>query len=162
MTPEETLEYTKRLKRNMRYLQSHAVYVGLPREKVGDKVYEKGKASTKADEKIITVLKVGYWHEFGRGHNPKRSFLRVPFRIKRADLNRAIAKQIELMQNGLDPVKGMGRIGAIARNISVGAFTSKGYGTWTKLSERTTAIKGSTQILIRDGILRGSITWVIR
>ena len=152
MTPEETLEYTKRLKRNMQALAKRAVYVGLPREKVGDKVYTDG----------ATVLEVGAGHEFGLDNNPERSFLRGPFRIKRADLNRAIAKQTELIQNGLDPVEGLGRIGAIARNVSVGAFTSKGYGAWPELSQRTIAAKGSSQILIDTALLRVSITWVIR
>ena len=136
----------------MKALTVNSVFVGLPKEKVGGKVYGDG----------LSVIAVGAMHEYGFGNNPQRSFLRVPFKTKQKELSSKIAKQFELVANGLDPVIGLNRIGAIATNISKGAFVTMGYGTWTPITEKTARRKGSTRTLIDNGVLRGSITWVVR
>ena len=152
MNPGDFLEYTTDLAMRLESMKKKAVFVGLPNEKVGGKVYGSG----------MTIIRVGAIHEFGTGEIPQRSFLRVPFAIKRKEMNAAIAKQFKAVINGQKTDVALGRIGAIATNISKGAFTSLGYGDWKAIQEATARRKGSTQTLIDTGILRSSITWVIR
>jgi len=57
--------------------------------------------------------------------------------------------------------KALGRVGLAARNISVGAFRSKGYGAWPDIERSTKDAKGSSGVLIDTGILRNAITWVV-
>lgn len=150
-TPEQMQEYALKQAQNMREAMSRSVKVGLPAEKVGGKVYGDG----------MTVIRVGAIHEYGRGNNPVRSFLRVPFNIKRKELAKAIEKQFELVGDGLPVMTALGRIGAVATNISKDAFISQGYGTWPDITADTKKEKGSSQVLIDTGTLRNSITWAV-
>jgi len=155
MTPDQFLKQSVKMADNLKALKKSAVFVGLPNEKVGGKVYGDGRS----------VLSVGAVHEFGAPQQgiPMRSFLRAPFHIKRKPLNKAIADQYEAVTiDGLNPKIGLGRIGIIATNISKGAFTSLGYGQWNEISEETKQRKGSSQTLIDTGVLRSSITHVVR
>ena len=152
MNPKAFLQHTEQMAKRMIEMREKAVFVGLPKEKVGGQVYGDG----------MTVLRIGAIHEYGAGDNPQRSFLRVPFRTKRTELNKSIAKQFEAVSNGQKTDIGLGRIGAIATNISKGAFGSSGYGEWTDITPETKRRKGSSQPLIDTGILKGSINWVIR
>lgn len=138
----------------MKAMRKRAVFVGLPKDKVGGKVYGDG----------MTVLQIGAIHEFGVPQQgiPQRSFLRVPFRTQRKRLDKTIAAQFEAVSGGLNVDVGLGRIGVVATNVSKGAFTSLGYGSWEPIDPETAAAKGSSQTLIDTGILRGSITWVVR
>ena len=190
MTPQETLQHTEKMIAQLEELKRKAVFVGLPKEKVGGKVYGDG----------MTVIRIGAIHEYGakikhpggtryvigpdgnarfvsnsfvgpvtgvtKPHTitiPQRSFLRVPFRTKRKEVNQFIAKQFEAVSNGdISPDIGLGRIGVMTANISKGAFTSLGYGEWKPITAETVRRKGSSQTLIDTGILRSSITWVVR
>jgi hypothetical protein len=146
------LEYTTRMAANLADASRKAVFVGLPAEKVGHKIYGDG----------LTVLTVGAIHEFGAGNNPTRSFLRVPFAIKKKELNVAIAAQYEAVTEGKKVDTALGLIGVIAAQVSKGAFTTLGYGSWPEITDETKRRKGSSQTLIDTGILRSSITWAIR
>jgi hypothetical protein len=153
LTPAQMLKYTADMAAALETARNKAVFVGLLKDKVGDKVYGDG----------MTVIRVGAIHEFGAGPVPQRSFLRVPFATKRQQLNQGIAKQFELLTTGkIDPDVGLGRIGALATNVSKGAFTSRGYGAWPDITSATKAAKGSSQPLIDTGILRGAINWSVR
>lgn len=152
MTPEAMLEYTQRMAKQMAAMATQAVFVGLPNEKVGGKVYGDG----------MTVLRIGATHEYGLGKNPVRSFLRVPFQTKAKEINSQIAKQFEAATNGLDVEVALGRVGAAATNISKGAFTTLGYGEWEPIDAATAKAKGSSQTLIDTGVLRSSISYVLR
>lgn len=153
MTPEEMLSYTQKMYEELEEIQSKAVFVGLPAEKVGSQVYGDGR----------TVISNGATHEYGYGPIPQRSFLRAPFEIKHKEIAEGIAKLYEAVTAGAISVDtGLGRVGVLTANISKGAFTSQGYGTWDALSSSTVKAKGSDQTLIDTGILRNSITWVIR
>lgn len=149
---------TARIIRELEIAKRKYVAVGLPREEVGAEVYEGG----------VTVLQVGIWHEFGFPPNPTRSFLRTPFHLRKDDLSKYIRGEFRKVFWGRSRTEtSLGRIGAFAVNISREAFTTKGYGTWPELSDERRAQKmkkGSTspQILIDRGILRNSITWVVR
>ena len=155
LTPAQMLAYTTGMADRLVEMKQKAIFVGLPNEKVGSKVYGDG----------MTVLRIGAIHEYGvpvRGI-PQRSFLRVPFATKRKQLNAAIAKQFEAVLGGKrDADVGLGRIGVVATNISKGAFTTKGYGEWPDITDETKRRKGSSQVLVDKGILKGSLTSVVR
>ena len=152
MTPSEMLKYTGRMRDQMKAAKKTAVFVGLPVEKVGGKIYGDGR----------TIIQNGATHEFGGGSNPVRSFLRVPFATNGKELNQAIAAQFESISTGASVDRALGRIGVTAVNISKGAFTTLGYGAWQPITAATKRLKKSSQTLIDTGILRSSISWVIR
>ena len=155
LTPAAMLAYTTGMADRLDQIKKKAVFVGLPSEKVGGKVYGDG----------MTILRIGAIHEYGVPHRgiPQRSFLRAPFRIKRKELNEATAKQFEAVLTGKRDVDvGLGRVGIVAADISKGAFTSLGYGEWTPITDETKRRKGSSQTLIDTGVLRSSISSVVR
>lgn len=153
MSPDKFLAHTTTMAANLRDITRKAAFVGLPKEKVGGKVYGDG----------MTIFRVGAIHEFGYGPIPQRSFLRTPFATKRKEMNKAITQQFVAVANGeRKPLIGLGRIGAVATNISKGAFTSKGYGVWPDITAETKQRKGSSQVLVDTGILKGSISYVVR
>jgi hypothetical protein len=153
LTPQEMLNHTRKMADNIAKARRGSVAVGLPAEKVGGKVYGDGMA----------VIDVGAIHEYGAGNNPRRSFLRLPFTAKRDILTEAIAKQFKaVFEQGQDAGKALGLIGVTATNISKEAFVTRGYGQWPDIKQSTKNAKGSSQVLIDKGILRGSITYVVR
>lgn len=152
MKPQEVMAMTKQFENEIRKAKSMSVDVGLIAAKVTGKIYGNGQ----------TVLEVGYIHEYGLGNNPKRSWLRTPFLIKQKEIANFIDKRFENVFDGsMDAQKAMGQIGLYATSISQGAFTSQGYGQWEDITEETKKRKGSSQVLIDTGILRGSITWIL-
>lgn len=155
LTPAQMLAYTTSMAEQLAKMKKRAVFVGLPAENVGGKVYGDG----------MTILQIGAIHEYGALQQgiPERSFLRVPFRTKANEINKGIAKQFERVASGkIDTEKGLGLIGALAVNISKGAFTSLGYGMWKPDTAETIRRKGSSQTLIDTGVLRSSISAVVR
>lgn len=134
------------------------VKVGLPEsEAATSKAY-----LSDGDKSAPTVLEVGIWHEYGTQFVPMRSFLRAPFLTKEADIRKTIDGQFHLvLEKGLDIEVALGRVGLAARNISVGAFKTQGYGEWPDIKQSTKDAKGSSGILIDTGLLRNSITWVV-
>lgn len=189
MKPEAFLKKTTHLAETLDKISKAAVYVGLPKEKVGSKIYKNG----------MSVVKIGIVHEYGGTINhpggtpyikeangkisfvtgktvnvtgytkphtikiPMRSFLRIPFTIKSKEIKVFIAKQYrEIFTEGKSYKRALDLIGIKAQTISQKAFTTNGYGTWKPDSAATIRAKGSSQTLIDKGILRGSITWVVR
>lgn len=153
LTPQEMLKRTRAMAENIAKARRGSVAVGLPSEEVGGKVYGDG----------MTVIAVGAIHEYGAGNNPRRSFLRVPFTAKRDVLTDAIAKQFRaVFEQGRDAKQALGLIGITAVNLSKEAFTTRGFGQWPDITQATKNAKGSSQVLIDKGILRGSITYVVR
>lgn len=150
--PEDMLKRTERLEKAMTKAKNKAVFVGLPSEKVGGEIYRDGQ----------TIMSIGAVHEYGAGDNPKRSFLRTPFLLKKKKINEFIAKQLERTLDGVSVDDALGMVGAYCRNISVKAFSTKGYGQWDELDPETVKRKGSSKILIDTGTLRNAISWVIR
>lgn len=150
--PEDMLKRTERLEKAMVKAKKKAVFVGLPSEKVGGEIYRDGQ----------TIMSIGAVHEYGAGNNPKRSFLRTPFLLKKKQINEFIAKQLERTLDGVSVDDALGMVGAYCRNISVKAFSTKGYGQWDELEPKTVERKGSSKILIDTGTLRNAISWVIR
>lgn len=152
LTPQQMLERTKDMAQNIAKARQGVVAVGLPKEKVGAKVYGDGES----------VVGVGASHEYGAGV-PRRSFLRLPFRAKKDELDAAIALQwSDVFERGKRAERALGLIGIEAVNISKGAFTTRGYGQWPDITQATKDAKGSSQVLIDTGTLRRSITHVVR
>lgn len=152
LSPRQMAAHTKRMADNIKVARNARVAVGLPAEKVGGQVYGDGS----------TIVEVGAQHEYGAGV-PRRSFLRVPFDIKRDEMDEATAEQFRgVLEKGKDVQRALGLIGTQARNIVVMAFTSRGYGSWPDISPLTKEMKGSSQVLIDTGTLRNSITYVVR
>ncbi|EKN3889830.1 TPA: hypothetical protein ACVU0F_000648 [Yersinia enterocolitica] len=153
MTPEETLKATTEYLKNLQAMKTHYVAVGLPASKVAGKKYDGG----------VSVIEVGTAHEFGTEDLDERSFLRAPFTLKKSEINQAIERGIAAVGSGkMDADKALNLIGVVARNISVKAFETAGYGTWPDIKEATKKAKGSSGILIDKGELRGVITWEVR
>ena len=158
MTPKQVLELAQKQLKAMERAKNAVVKVGLP---------ESSTATSKAykpdgDKTAPTVLEVGIWHEYGTQFVPMRSFLRAPFIEKQSDLKKVIDGQFKLvLEKGLDVEVALGRVGLMARNISVGAFKTQGYGQWPDIQQSTKDAKGSSGILIDTGLLRNSITWVV-
>lgn len=186
MNPQNFLKLAQQQLANMVAAQSKVVKVGLPEgETATSKAYK-----SDGQESAPTVLEVGVWHEYGTKTIPMRSFLRGPMKEKEADLKKIIAQQFALvLEKGLDVEIALGRVGLAARNISVGAFKTQGYGAWPALSpitielRRSGGAKGGKDVgnaakasssafwtppiageatpLIDTGLLRNSITWVV-
>lgn len=158
MTPEETLRLVEAQLSNMEKAKTLSVKVGLPAgESATSKAYTNDGAGP-----APTVLQVGIWHEYGTEHVPMRSFLRGPLNAKSADLDKVLQTQFNLvLERGMDVEIALGRVGLAARNVSVGAFRTRGYGVWADIDQATKDAKGSSGVLIDTGLLRSSITWVV-
>ena len=152
LTPEQMLKKTKDYAANLKKARQGAVMVGLPVEKVGGKIYGDG----------MTVIQIGAIHEFGMGRNPRRSFLQLPFSIKKKELGEIIGQQFNDVFRGKPVKQALGLIGVGAVNISKDAFISRGYGQWPDIKQSTKTAKGSSQVLIDTGTLRRSVSYVVR
>lgn len=152
-TPEQMASNASRLAEQMRRAARTEVVVGLPGGEAASKIYGDGTA----------VLDVGMAHEYGEGTAPKRSFLEMPFEVKRDLLSRAVELSWGRVVKGqLDTDGALDIVGLTARNISVDAFSTNGYGQWKPLKADTIKRKGSSAPLIDTGTLRNSITWEVR
>jgi phage gpG-like protein len=153
ITPEQMLKNTTAFYAEIEKAKKMHVAVGLPVEKVGGKVYGDG----------MSIIRIGAIHEFGYGPIPRRSFLRVPFATKKAEIADALVKEFKAVSEGKrTATQALGRVGIVAENISRGAFTTRGYGEWPDIKAATKKRKGSSKVMIDTGILRGSITSVVR
>lgn len=161
ITPQEMLKKTTAYYRELKRAKKMHVAVGLPVDKVGNKIYGDG----------MSIFRIGAIHEFGATFDvkglsitiPQRSFLRVPFATKQAELADALLREFNAVSDGKRSAdQALGRVGIVAENISRGAFTTKGYGQWPDIKASTKSRKGSSQPLIDTGTLRNSITSVVR
>jgi len=155
MTPEETKKQMDHYLKQLERASNIALKVGLPSDKVGQKIYGND----------TTIMQIGAQHEYGTVKMPARSFLRMPFDLKRDRIHGYIGQQFKaVLEGGRDADDAMELVGILATNISKEAFRTNGYGQWAELSEITKAIKseaGKTTPLVWSGILRNSITWSI-
>jgi phage gpG-like protein len=153
VSPKEMLNITKSMASSIYKAKKLVVAVGLPKGEATSKVYGDG----------TTVVTVAYWHEYGKGNNPQRSFLRVPFKAKEAAISNALVKSFKVVfEEGGDAETQLEKVGILLQNISKQAFRNNGFGTWPALKPSTIKSKGSSKPLIDTGILRGSITYEVR
>jgi hypothetical protein len=153
LTPLQMIAHVEKMAQNMALAKKLVVAVGLPKGVATAKIYGDGTA----------VFMVGYWHEYGRGNNPVRSFLRVPFKVKKNE----ITKMLEIayhgvLEKGQDVKPQLSKVGAGLKNISQKAWENNGYGSWPALKASTKAVKGSSKPLFDTGTLKQSITYVVR
>ena len=154
MSLEKNLKILQEYEESIAYSLTHSVMVGLPKEKVGSKVYGDG----------VSVIDVGIWNEYGvpEENIPERSWLRASFGQNKKEVNKFIDKQYKAIFNGRPAKQAFGFMGVFAQSLVQKAFTNKGYGRWPANAPSTIKRKGSSQPLIDTGILRNSVTWVIR
>ena len=154
-TPEETKKLMDNYLKELERAVDTSVKVGLPSDKVGSEVYGAG----------VTIMQVGAQHEYGTEKMPSRSFLRMPFDLKRDEINKFIGLQFKtVLEDKRSANDAMELVGVKATNISKAAFRNNGYSQWAPLAESTKEIKqeaGKTTPLVWSGILRNSITWGI-
>lgn len=153
MKSKDFLELSKKIEKSLKDIKSKYVAVGILNNPASKLIYNNGES----------VVEVGLTHEYGLENLPQRSFLRVPFDLKKEDINNFINNQLQIVFEGKTDIdKSLNLIGIFATNISKKAFITKGYGTWKELSPLTIKLKNSSQILIDTGLLRNSINWEVR
>ena len=108
-----------------------------------------------------TVVEIAAFHEFGRGRNPERSFIRSTVdsqKRKLADLERRLAKR--LLEGTITERRGLGLIGAWLAAQMQGTIQR---GIAPRLKDSTLERKGpgKTTPLIDTGRLVQSITWKV-
>lgn len=151
MTPEKTLEVMAGYLKSLQEAKTKYVAVGVLGDEAGE-TYEDG----------ATLSQIAAIHEYGRGHNPQRSFLKMPQEMKQKEIAAFINNRFEKVLDGESVDRSLGLIGVCAVNISKGAFSSGGYGKWTSLQPETIAQKGSSGILIDTSRLMNSIHSEVR
>lgn len=152
VSPDQLLKQLEKTSKLYKQMQTMSVDVGLPMGKVPLKMRDG-----------VSIATIGAAHELGLGNNPRRSFLNMPFSIKKKDIEKVIAKQLSLVKAfETSPQKALNIIGSYASGISREAFTTRGFGQWVDIQEETKRRKGSSAILIDDGTLMQSITWEVK
>ena len=152
ISPQEMLRKCQIRGQAMQAAKKRLVKVGLPLEKAGSQVYGDGQS----------IIEVGATYEYGSSDTPRRSFMRVPFKIKLKDISDFIGRQFRKCLEGSQPVeKGLNLIGIFAVNISKEAFNTEGFGTWPDIAQSTKDAKGSDLVLIDTGTLRNALTWAV-
>lgn len=148
------LDELKAYSASLKTLVNLEVIVGLPKgEKATSKIY---------DETGETVLEVGTKHEYGYENIPERSFLRVPWMVKRKVIEKALERALKQIEDGKEPTAALEMVALYGENVVKEAFVTRGYGNWSDISEYTKKKKGSSQVLIDTGTLRNSITSAVR
>ena len=108
------------------------------------------------------LVEVATMHEFGLGV-PRRSFLRMPFELKKKELQKSIKAAYRSVLKGGDTIVNLNKLGLVAQNISKSAFKTGGYGHWKPLEKETIERKGSSKILVDTSRLVQSVTyWIVK
>lgn len=183
LTPKQMVEHVTKMAANIKKASSLVVAVGLPKGKGTSAIYEGGMNVVEigavheygasfmhpggtayvfgkgGKAKFVSSSRGGKVAGFTKPHMiniPQRSFLRVPFKLKESKITKALLISFRgVLEDGKDPEKQLEKVGVLFQNISKGAFTSMGYGTWQPTK------KGGTP-LFNTGTLRGSITSEVR
>ena len=87
----------------------------------------------------LTNAELGAIHEFGKGRQPKRSFLEFPLRLKfnktSKEFKEIKKKAFILLFKARKPREFFALIGSKALDIIIGAFETNGYGSWKSWSK---------------------------
>jgi hypothetical protein len=107
-----------------------------------------------------SVAEIGAKHEFGViGEGlPKRSFILMPIQSKQRAIEKQVEKNLEANLASGNLLSVYRDIGFAAEAVIQEAFETGGFGKWEPLAEITIEKKGSSAILIDEGVLRRSIT----
>lgn len=117
---------------------------------------DKAKRDSEDGEAVETNnAYIGLVHEFGRGHNPERSFLRKPFDEHVGEITQKIANAAAAIMTGrLTPTGALNQIGLFGVSLSKEAIRK---GIPPALQPQTVKRKGSSTPLIDTGQLINSI-----
>jgi hypothetical protein len=140
----------KELMKRLRVFDGLEVVVGIP-AKEGDQIYENG----------APLIKIASAHEFGTddGRIPSRSFLRDTFDINRAKYAKMQDEAAEQVVKGKDPRAALFRLSQEGRNDVIERINA---GIDPPLKDATKDRKGSSLPLVDKGVLRASITGLVR
>jgi hypothetical protein len=112
-------------------------------------------------KEALTVAEVGAFHEFGLGHNPRRSFV-ADWSDEREEEHRAQMEKMAkaVVQGKVESVEqGFERLG----NLYVGEIQKRmADGIDPALEDATIKRKGSSVPLINSGQLRSAITYEVK
>jgi len=114
-----------------------------------------GLRGTEKNDEGVTIALYGAVHEFGRGNQPERSFLRVPLWEKRQEIYN-VALEVFEAGGGCEPA--LNAMGLTGVNISVDSFDKN---DWPPNKPETVRRKGSAKVLVDNGDLRGAIDYVV-
>lgn len=119
-----------------------------------------GQNGGKTQKGGVTLAFIGAVHEFGSldGHNPERSFIRVPIESGQTEIEAAVEPLMARHLADGDIKAIFTDIGIAAEGRIQDAFDTGGFGKWPQLKEDTIRRKGSEAILIDKGDLRRGIT----
>lgn len=152
MNPVDTLKQAEHYLQSLKEMKTKHVAVGVLESEATKRVYGND----------VTVGQVAAIHEYGLGHNPQRSFLKLPQELKQKEISAFINKQMEKVFEGMSVAKGLGLIGQYNVNLIQDAFATGGFGKWDGLDPYTVQRKGSSGILIDTGILKNSNSYEVR
>jgi len=146
---KNNLSKLEHIKKQLKLAKKTVIKVGVPAD-VG--VYKNGQ----------TIAEVGTYQEYGLGV-PRRSFLRMPFKVKEKEIKKVLKIGYKSVLKGSDTIVTLNKIGIVVQNIVKDAFKTSGYGTWKPLKKSTIKEKKSSKILIDTGRLVQSVTfWVVK
>lgn len=119
-----------------------------------------GENGGKTEKGGVTLAFIGAVHEHGSldGHNPPRSFIRMPIETGQAEIEAAVEPLMARHLAEGDVKAIFEDIGIAAEGRIQDAFDTGGFGQWPALKEETIKRKGSDSILIDRGDLRRGIT----
>lgn len=141
----------KKLMKSLSVLGGYEVVVGIPKD-AGEQ--PRGK-------KGVPLIKIAAAHEYGGPNNnpPERSFLRATFDANRAKYAKMQDEAAKAVLKNEDPRKALFKLGNEARNDVLDRINA---GIDPPLADSTVARKGSSLQLVDKGVLRASITAIVR
>ena len=153
LNPQKMIDHVVKMQRDVELSKKLVVAVGLPLGESARDVYDTG----------ASVIEVGAGHEYGVAGIPQRSFLRTPFSVKQKQIQQMLEiAYAGVFEQGHEVKTQLAKVGAGLKNISLKSWETNGYGTWPALSAKTIEAKGSDKPLLDTGLLRQSITYVVR
>jgi hypothetical protein len=152
MSPADFLARANHQLLAMKAMKTKHVAVGVLANSATGRIYSSGS----------NVLQVAVANELGTTRIPQRSFLKMPQELKATELGVFIRKQMFKVLDGMQVEQGLGLIGTYAVNLSQDAFSTGGFGKWPTLAASTIEAKGSSGILIDQGVLKNSVSYEVR
>lgn len=111
-----SLAELERIQVQMQFYSSHALRIGWISRPLDSKVNKDSATTRVKDDKGITgpltVGQIAFWHELGRGNNPKRSMLKQTFIRKREEIGKLQAAAVRgVLAGKLDAEVAMSVVG---------------------------------------------------
>lgn len=119
--------------------------------------YLGGKTDTESGKTIAGIAAI---HEFGsiEQNIPERSTVLMPLTVKQKAIQKAAQSVLQQALEEQDTELVLKRIGIAGEAAIKEAYETGGFGKWEPLQDETIRRKGSSRILIDEGIMRNSVT----